>query len=248
MTTNKKEEISLHGRAIEILQKTLKDSYAEVRAASEIEANIASEADSLTYFLQSSDSRAFCILAVSFLEDALRRTLIEYWALSSRESQDNYFGSNGPLSTFSQRILVAVGLGWISNHQAKSATRLRKIRNEFAHNHLVHNLTDQKLYKSAEGLHPYDKAWQEIPEYNDAYLLLDLEKILRMRVYCNVFQIVGGVLARAKLMSSGIPPSFWPGIGFDNLTEIEQHFGDHMIQFCFSVTGIPFRKKVTVDQ
>lgn len=239
--TDKNEESSLRARAVEILERTLKASYVEVRGANELEASIASEAESLTGFLHDSDSRTFCILAASFLEDVLRRSLINYWSLKSRKSQQDYFGSNGPLSTFSQRILVCVGLGWISQEQAMNATRLRNIRNEFAHNHLIHNLADQRLSKLVESLHSYEKIWLKIPEYQAAYDVLTLEATLRMRLYCNAFQIAGGVLARAKLLGSGIPANFRPGGGFDNLTEIEQRFGNYMIRFCFSTAGVPFR-------
>ena len=109
--TDKDAAFSLRARAVEILEQTLKASYVEVRGANEIEASIASEAESLTVFLHDSDSRTFCVLAASFLEDVLRRSLINYWSLKSSKSQQDYFGSNGPLSTFSQRILVCVGLG-----------------------------------------------------------------------------------------------------------------------------------------
>lgn len=239
-TMDKDEASTLRARAIEILEQTLQASYVEVKSASELEAGIADEAESLTGFLHDSDSRTFCILAASFLEDAFRRSLINYWTISSK-SQKDYFGPNGPLSTFSQRILVAVGLGWISQEQALNATRLRKIRNEFAHNHLIHSLADQRLSKLAESLHPYERVWVKIPEYAAAFNVLTLENTLRMRFYCNTFHIAGGVLARAKLLQSGIPANFRSGRGFDNLTEIEQRFGNYMIRFCFTTAGVPFR-------
>lgn len=238
-TTDKNDASPLRARAIEILGQSLRDSYAEVTGASELETNIASEAGSLTEFLHQCDSRTFCILTASFLEDVFRRSLVTYWSLDSSRSQQDYFGSNGPLATFSQRILVCAGLGWITQEQAKNAARLRKIRNEFAHNHLIHNLSDQLLSKPVESLNPYERIWLQIPEYETAYDALTPESALRMRFYCNAFHIAGSVLARAKLTQAGIPSNFRPGRGFDNLTEIEQKFGNYMIRFCFKTVGIP---------
>ncbi|WP_313233252.1 hypothetical protein [Stenotrophomonas acidaminiphila] len=239
MQETENEASSLRARAVEILARSLRDSYVEIRGANEVEASIAAEAESLIVFLRGSDSRTFCILAASFLEDVLRRSLINYWSLKSKKSQQDYFGSNGPLSTFSQRILVCVGLGWISQEQGINASRLRRIRNEFAHNHLIHELADRRISGLVESLRPYEKTWLKMSEYASAYGALNLEETLRMRFFCNAFQIAGSVLARAKLLGVGIPAGFRPSGGFDNLTEIEQRFGNYMIRFCFDAAGVP---------
>jgi len=233
-------DASLRARAVQILEESYREAYVMSRDVNSLEDGVSIEADSLTSFLSNCDSRTFCILVTSFLEDVLRRTLTEYWSLTSRDAKQDYFGSNGPLSTFSQRVLVCVGVGWLTEDEAKESTRLRKIRNEFAHNHQLHALTDPGLSKLVEGLRAYDKIWLELPEYRASYELLPAEAVLRIRVYCNAFNVARSVLARARRINMGIPPNFRSGDGFDHMTEIEQRLSNHMIRYSFSAVGLTY--------
>ena len=227
-------------RAREIVIGIMEERFREIRAATDFERTVIEEAEDLRDYLIEQETRTFCILVVSFMEDVLRRRFIHSWHIDGRATEDAYFGSNGPLSTFSQRLIVAKGLGWLSDEQFKHASVLRKIRNEFAHNHRVRSFAHEPLLGLAESLRPVEKIWHrgEMPLYRAAYDAAPLEVVLRMRVYCNSMAIVGGALARSKLLAEDLPPDLRDGEGFKALTEIEQAFIDHTIRHCFKSLGI----------
>lgn len=226
--------------AREIVEKIYTEKFHEIRALSHHESALSADAESLRDYLIHAETRTFCILSISFMEDALRRVFVQQWAIDGRQRADDYFGSNGPLSTMSQRVLVATGLGWMTEGDKKETALLRKIRNEFAHNHRVKFLTDDPLAGWAEALTPVEQQWacDEMPVYRDAYLKAPRETVYRMRVYCGSMLLVSRMLTRAKLIGAQLPPDFRVGVGFDSFTAIEQGFVDHAILYCFGALKI----------
>lgn len=227
-------------RAQEILLGTLLDSFREQRLATGLENELLEEAGELRDFLINQDTRTFCILTVSFMEDALRRRFAEQWDITGSAQESLYFGSNGPLSTFSQRLAVAKGLGWLNKQELEQASILRKIRNHFAHNHKMHDIDRDPLAGLAESLRPIEKAWYNhgMENYVAAYEFASKATILRMRIYCNSIFVVSAAITRSKLMAVHLPADMRDGTGFDSLTEVEQRFIDHAIQHCFRTLGI----------
>lgn len=227
----------LQARAEKILQETLRDQYQEVRAADDLEAELASELSDLSGYVSNADTRTFCILMTSYLEDTLERVFCREWGISGRKSRDEYFGSNGPLSTFSQRISVATALRWISNSISIEAKVLRKIRNELAHRHKVHFLSKPPLEDLMTAIKPREETFDSIEGYTEALRKLDREKRLRLRVFCASALIAGQVISRARMLRQGLFSLDREG-GYDSLMEIEQRIISITVDHCFLVVGL----------
>lgn len=220
--------------ARELIQDILDDKFERARVRSRFDNDIAAEAEELSYFLVGSDSRTFAILAVSFLEDTLKLNFVDRWAIEKRKRHDAFFGSNGPLSTFSQRTLIAQALKWWPEELMREIDALRRIRNEFAHNHRVHSLMEEPLLSWASSLEERERIWDndKAPNYQQAYAKADQETKLRMRIGCCVFGAVGLLLARSKLIDHDVPPEYREK-GYFGLLKVEQDLLDTTIGYCF---------------
>ncbi len=76
-------------------------------------------------------------MAAALLEDSLDEILkaeISKAGISSNHMKD-MFDLSGPLSSFSSKSLVCYGFGFISKRVFDDLTKIRKLRNEFAHSH-----------------------------------------------------------------------------------------------------------------
>lgn len=219
--------------AAELIKDILDRNFDQARDRTPLEKEVAAEADSLASYLVEADTRTCCILAVSFLEDTLNKNFVEKWNIEDRKAFDSYFGSNGPISTLSQRTLVAQALQWFPEGMVKEIDLLRKIRNEFAHNHRVHNLAKEPLQSYAAQLEPRERTWDKdgAAIYQAAYPEASKETQLRMRIYCCVLFAIGQMLARSKLISHDVPPGYREE-GFFGLTRIEQDLIDTMVGYC----------------
>lgn len=220
--------------ARELMQDVLDGKFDLARVRSQFDNDIAAEAEELSYFLVGSDTRTFAILAISFLEDTLKLNFVDKWAIEKRKQHDAFFGSNGPLSTFSQRTLIARGLKWWPEELMGEIDTLRRIRNEFAHNHRVHNLMEEPLLSWASSLEERERIWDndKAPNYQEAYGQADKETRLRMRIGCCVFGAVGLLLARSKLIDYDVPPEYREK-GYHGLLNVEQDLLNTMIGYCF---------------
>ncbi len=219
--------------AAEFLKDILDAKYDQARDQTPLEKEVAAEAESLARYLTETDTRTCCILAVSFLEDTLKKNFVEKWEIEGRKSYDIHFGSNGPISTLAQRTVVAQALQWFPHGAVKEVDLLRKIRNEFAHNHRVHSLTEEPLRSYAIQLAAREKTWDRdgATIYQAAYRKAPKETQLRMRIYCGVLFAVGQMLARSKLIANDVPPGYREE-GFFGLTKIEQDLIDTMVRYC----------------
>jgi len=221
------------GLGLWVCQVDNRPKFDRARDLTPLEKEVKAEAESLASYLIGADARTYCILAVSFLEDTLKRNFVEKWKIQGRKAYDNYFGSNGPISTLSQRTLVAQALQWLPEGILKEIDLLRKIRNEFAHNHRVHSLTIEPLQSYVVGLECRERTWDrdEAAIYQAAYREAPTETKLRMRIYCCVLFAIGQLLARSKLITHDVHPSYREE-GFFGLTKIERDLIDTTVGFC----------------
>ena len=70
-------------------------------------------------------------------------------------------GFNAPVGTFSSRIKTAHCLGLISDDERDDCDTLRRVRNEFAHNHRT-SFADGKLVDLCENLHHSAKDYGDV--------------------------------------------------------------------------------------
>ena len=97
-------------------------------------------------FLEASNKeseRGLALISTAMIEDLLERSILAF-LLDHAETKRLLQGFNAPLGTLSARALAALALGIMSESEYRDCERLRKIRNEFAHN--VHaSFEDQKI-------------------------------------------------------------------------------------------------------
>ena len=84
--------------------------------------------------LSEESDRGAAVLAGSMVENALGQYLEHHCrSYASAPTIERLFGSTGPISTFSQRILIAAAFGLISKTQQRQLDYIRDIRNYFSH-------------------------------------------------------------------------------------------------------------------
>jgi len=215
--------------------------FSHARTATEFERRVLAEAEALGEFAREADTRTYCILVVSFVEDTLRENFMERWQIRPAQRND-FFGANGPLSTFSQRITLASGMNWLPKFFEKDAGLLRKIRNEFAHNHRVHSLTQEPLLSWANSLKPAETVWISEADtdtrYRDAYAAANRETQLRIRILCVALHIIAAVIARSKNLANELPPNYRASENADGMTDIELGLIDAMVCHAYLSLGI----------
>lgn len=82
--------------------------------------------------LNSESDLGAVLISASLMDELLRRTLLAH-LVEVPESKNLIEGGNAPLGTFSSRILAAYCHGLIDKTEFDECNRLRRIRNEFAH-------------------------------------------------------------------------------------------------------------------
>lgn len=110
--------------------------------------------------LNSESARGAVLIACSFIEEQLREIISGFLAEGS-DSGQLLEGLNAPLSTFSARTIAAHCLGLISDTERDDCDTLRRIRNEFAHNHKI-AFTDTKIIDLCKNLHASAKDYGEV--------------------------------------------------------------------------------------
>ena len=144
--------------ANQIAEGVHRQQFLKIQNNSESESSMCDEAVSLGRFLVHKDDRLLAIMSASFLEDILKTTFIYQWNIS-KSKQDSFFGTNGPLSTFSNRCLIAKSLNWLSDEDYAHVNIIRKLRNEFAHNHRIVNFGQKNVADLFKGLKPAEEIW-----------------------------------------------------------------------------------------
>jgi DNA-binding MltR family transcriptional regulator len=221
------------------LREDVARRFELARKLSDFETRVIDEADSLGEYAREQDTRTFCILVGSFMEDIFKANFIEQWNIEKKQMAD-FFGANGPLSTFSQRLVIASGLCWLPSNLQKDAQLLKKIRNEMAHNHRVHALTHEPLLSWANDLHEIEKLWLTSPDgrYATAYNSADLETRLRVRVFSQSMMILSSAMTNPRLIVNALPPEYREE-GWEGLTDVAKGLIDVMIRQAYLAFGIP---------
>ena len=84
--------------------------------------------------IESVSDRACAIVCGAFLDNLIQELLLEFLCKDSKTQDNKLFSQNGPLATFSSKILLVYRLGLISKYEYDCLNLIRKIRNNFAHN------------------------------------------------------------------------------------------------------------------
>jgi DNA-binding MltR family transcriptional regulator len=98
--------------------------------------------DLLGQEIRNGSSRAAIILAVAAVDDFLRIAIVMNMIGLSRTDEERIFGGNGPLASFSSRVLIGYATGLISRKLRTDLDNLRQIRNAYAHKTLDMNLSN----------------------------------------------------------------------------------------------------------
>jgi len=94
--------------------------------------------------LTSESERGCALLAASHLDFLLEKVL-KVKLIGSNKLKKQLFDFNGPLGTFSSRILMAYSLGLISEIRLNDLQTIRKIRNDFGHSPSIISFEDEKI-------------------------------------------------------------------------------------------------------
>ena len=84
--------------------------------------------------LNKETARGAVLVAAAYLERQLGE-IVASFLVEGRPAKNLLEGFNAPLGTFSARSAAAEALGLISADEFEDLQRIRKVRNEFAHNH-----------------------------------------------------------------------------------------------------------------
>jgi DNA-binding MltR family transcriptional regulator len=101
--------------------------------------------------LTKESDRGCALLAASHLEYMLEKALRKRLC-GSKNHLDTLFNFNGPLGTFSGRILITYSIGLFSKNHLNDIQLIRKVRNEFGHSATVISFDDPKIKKLTDGL------------------------------------------------------------------------------------------------
>ncbi len=117
--------------------------------------------------------RGGAVLAGSFTENYLGLYLEEL-LVNKRVSKD-LFSSMGPLASFSQRISIAYGFGFITEEHYSDLQIVRRIRNHFAHHPLEASFASKEVVALADRLSTVKVAEESQPrddveKYKRAYM------------------------------------------------------------------------------
>jgi DNA-binding MltR family transcriptional regulator len=103
--------------------------------------------------LQSESDRGAAVLAGSLVENALGQFLERYCRTYVGSTVvERLFGPTGPISTFSQRTLVAAAFGLLAKSDYEQLNLVRDIRNHFAHHPLEASFADTEVLAKTKRL------------------------------------------------------------------------------------------------
>jgi len=77
--------------------------------------------------------RVAAIMATAMVEAVLERLLVASFKQRSRERERAMLGQSGPLATFAAKIQIAAAFGVITEPISEELTRMKNVRNIFAH-------------------------------------------------------------------------------------------------------------------
>lgn len=101
--------------------------------------------------LNKESPRGAVLVSATMIDELLKRSIKSY-LLEVPEAEKLLEGFNAPLGSFSARILTAYLIGLIDQKMFRDCERIRKIRNEFAHNLNV-TFDNERLVHFCQDLH-----------------------------------------------------------------------------------------------
>ena len=101
--------------------------------------------DLLEKEINSVSDRSCAIVCAAFLDDFLERLILSFLTTESSTQDRLLLENNGPLSTFSAKIILSYRLGLISKKEYENLTLIRKIRNAFAHDIKINSFDNEKI-------------------------------------------------------------------------------------------------------
>jgi hypothetical protein len=155
--------------------------FMEMILPKEFPENLKNDMNEYIYFrkeLTSESDRGCALLAASHL-DFLLEKLLSIKLIGTKKQKKQIFDFNGPLGTFSGRIIMAYSLGLISEIRLKDLQTIRKIRNDFGHSPLTISFENERI-KSLS---------------NNLKLIIDSNKTSRAKFITSVSFISGGLTA-----------------------------------------------------
>ena len=116
--------------------------------------------------------RGAAVLAGSYVENVIGELLVH--TMTDKSLADELFGTDGPLSTFSQRIRIAQAFGAVSVSTAAALHLIRKIRNHFAHHPQNASFDDSPVKDWIRALLPFlpPSTEQETHSYSNRHIYL----------------------------------------------------------------------------
>jgi hypothetical protein len=102
--------------------------------------------------IMNSNDLTCAILAAALIDE----TFVSYYRIITKNAEPSLkkdlFSNLGPLSTLNSRVTLARAFGWIRKSTFHQLNIVRKIRNEFAHNHNDVNFYSPKLKNLTESM------------------------------------------------------------------------------------------------
>ncbi|MDI9867893.1 MltR family transcriptional regulator [Flectobacillus roseus] len=129
--------------SLEQLKSIIKEGFLKDVVPKDLLDELVEYADFRNELLKESD-RGCALLAASHL-DFLLTKMLKSKLLGSNKHLDSLFDNNGPLGTFSSKILMSFSLGLISKVELDDLQIIRKIRNEFGHSISIINFESDKF-------------------------------------------------------------------------------------------------------
>lgn len=98
--------------------------------------------------------RGCVLVAASMLESLLEQDLRREVSRNGMSNRyiNHAFDANGPLGTFSAKILIAKGFGLINEQVFQDLMVIRKLRNQFAHSIDLASFADEKVIAKVNSL------------------------------------------------------------------------------------------------
>ncbi|MCZ4673576.1 MltR family transcriptional regulator [Citrobacter sedlakii] len=95
--------------------------------------------------LNSESDKGIVLIASSIIEESLKELITRRLFPSLQKSDPLFSGETAPLASLSAKIEMAYRLGIISDIVKNELNIFRKLRNKFAHNHMVISLNDPQV-------------------------------------------------------------------------------------------------------
>jgi hypothetical protein len=106
--------------------------------------------------LKSESDRAAIVIAGSLLEDELASRIRRSMRALSKDESASLFGFDGPVGTFSSRILTAYAFGLIDSRDRELLNIVRELRNACAHARVPLSFETPELREAARLMLPED--------------------------------------------------------------------------------------------